>query len=164
MACTLDSSALVGGGEVPRTLQVGDDGPEVKKVQRDLNARAKPRFYPRLRADGRLGPRTMWAYQDLGWALGLLPETLNHGITPGAQKLLGDPSRRTSAQRDRARERSARMATRTIAFDGTPVFWGLAKALQRARERGWGGTLDSADRRKGVAERYGKSSQARLRW
>jgi lysozyme len=147
-----------------RTLQLGDDGPEVEEMQRALNARGQARYYPPLRVDGRLGPRTMWAYQDLGWALGLLPETLNHGITPGAQALLTDPSKRSQAQLDRARDRSARMATRTIAFDGAPIFWGLAKALQRARDRGWGGTLNSADRRKGVAERYGKQSQARLRW
>ncbi|MCA1699722.1 MAG: hypothetical protein LC790_12795, partial [Actinobacteria bacterium] len=146
-----------------RTLQLGDDGPHVKDVQRALSARGKARYYPPLRADGRLGPKTMWAYQDLGWALGLLPETLNDGITPGAQAVLADPSKRSQAQLDRARDRSARMATRTIAFDGAPIFWGLAKALQRARDRGWSGTLASADRRKGVAERYGKQSQARLR-
>jgi GH25 family lysozyme M1 (1,4-beta-N-acetylmuramidase) len=147
-----------------RTLREGDHGPEVTKVQRDLNARAKPRHYPPVSADGRLGPRSMWAYEDLGWALGLMPETLREGITPGARAILADPAQRSQAKLDRARERAARMATRTIAFDGTPVFWGLAKPLLRARRRGWSGTLNSADRRKGVAERYGKSSQARLRW
>lgn len=48
---------------------------------------------------------------------------------------------------------------RTVAFDGTPVFRGLALMLADAREHGWTGTLTSADRRKGVAERYGKRSQ-----
>src|ERR1700710_3042360 len=110
-----------------RTLQVGDEGPDVTKLQRDLNARARARYYPPLLADGRFGPRTLWAYHDLGWALGLMPDTLAHGATPTAQQLIADPSRRTPEQFDRARDRTARMATRTIAFDGTPVFWGLAK-------------------------------------
>lgn len=52
--------------------------------------------------------------------------------------------------------------TATISYDGTPVFRGLARALSDARRHGWKGTLQSADRRKGVAERYGKKSQAAL--
>ena len=50
----------------------------------------------------------------------------------------------------------------TVAFDGSPVFRGLALMLGDARRHGWGGRLNSADRRKGVAERYGKMSQAKL--
>lgn len=49
--------------------------------------------------------------------------------------------------------------TKTVAFDGTPVFHGVAVLLTLARKRGWKGTLQSADRRKGVAEKYGKRSQ-----
>jgi hypothetical protein len=52
--------------------------------------------------------------------------------------------------------------TATISYDGTPVFRGLARALSDARRHGWRGELVSADRRKGVAERYGKLSQAAL--
>lgn len=49
---------------------------------------------------------------------------------------------------------------RTIAFDGVPVFAGLAWVLADARAAGvWHGTLQSADRRRGVAERFGKHSQ-----
>lgn len=51
---------------------------------------------------------------------------------------------------------------RTVAFDGTPVMRGLALILKDARNHGWKGTLQSADRREGVAERYGKKSQAQL--
>jgi hypothetical protein len=52
--------------------------------------------------------------------------------------------------------------TATIKYDGTPVFRGLARALSDARKHGWQGRLVSADRRRGVAERYGKLSQAAL--
>lgn len=110
-----------------------------------------------------VGPSTLWAYHALGYATGFLDETLREGITPGAQLLLADPSQRERGQLVRERERAPRLASRTIAFDGTPVFWGLAKPLQRAREAGWRGQLASADRRPGVAERYGKASQAKLR-
>jgi hypothetical protein len=49
--------------------------------------------------------------------------------------------------------------TATISYDHTPVFRGLARALSDARKHGWHGQLVSADRRKGVAEHYGKRSQ-----
>lgn len=50
----------------------------------------------------------------------------------------------------------------TVAFDGTPVFRGLALMLEDARRNGWSGRLNSADRREGVAEKYGRMSQAAL--
>lgn len=50
----------------------------------------------------------------------------------------------------------------TVAFDGTPVFRGLARMLQDARKNGWSGSLTSADRRRGVPEKYGKLSQYAL--
>lgn len=49
-----------------------------------------------------------------------------------------------------------------IAFDGCPVPRGLAIALGDARHHGWQGVVVSCDRRQGVAERFGKSSQAKL--
>lgn len=52
--------------------------------------------------------------------------------------------------------------TDTVSFDGTPVFAGLALMLEDARKHGWNGGLNSADRREGVAERFGKMSQAAL--
>jgi hypothetical protein len=55
-----------------------------------------------------------------------------------------------------------RSAERTVAFDGVPVFAGLALALQDARDHGVQFSLNSADRRDGVAERFGKMSQAAL--
>ncbi len=65
------------------------------------------------------------------------------------------------AEARRVLERHAEL-NRTVGFDGVPVFRGLALMLQDARDRGWTGTLNSADRRDGVAERYGKRSQAAL--
>jgi hypothetical protein len=50
----------------------------------------------------------------------------------------------------------------TVPFDEVPTMRGLALLLQHARRRGWTGTLNSSDRRQGVAERYGHSSQAAL--
>jgi hypothetical protein len=52
--------------------------------------------------------------------------------------------------------------TSTVAFDGVPTFRGLALMLQDCRDHGWTGRLNSSDRRKGVAERYGKLSQTAL--
>lgn len=48
---------------------------------------------------------------------------------------------------------------RTVAYDGTPCFLVHARVLREAREHGWRGRLNSADRRKGVAEKYGRKSQ-----
>ena len=52
--------------------------------------------------------------------------------------------------------------TATVAFDGTPTFRGLALMLGDARRHGWRGVLTSSDRRRGVAERFGRQSQYRL--
>ena len=145
-----------------RTLQLGDDGRRRQEAaggaQRTRQAALLPRA-PHGRAlrrpddvgrqRSRLGDR-------------LLARHTAHGVTPTAQELLASPSKRSPEQLDRARDRAPRMATRTVAFDGTPCFWMHAKALERARRRGWQGTLNSGDRRKGVAERYGKQSQAKL--
>lgn len=61
----------------------------------------------------------------------------------------------------RARRKPANLY-KTVAFDGTPVFLIIALVLADARANGWSGILVSADRRKGVAERFGKMSQAKL--
>lgn len=50
----------------------------------------------------------------------------------------------------------------TVTFDGVPTMRGLAYILQDAREHGWRGSLNSSDRREGVAEAHGKMSQAKL--
>lgn len=50
----------------------------------------------------------------------------------------------------------------TVAFDNVPCFRGHAIILAECRRHGWKGRLNSADRRQGVAEKYGRMSQARL--
>jgi hypothetical protein len=69
--------------------------------------------------------------------------------------------RRQVAAAERTVARHAQLDT-VVAFDGCPVPRGLALALGDARAHGWPGTVQSCDRREGVAERFGKSSQAAL--
>jgi hypothetical protein len=65
------------------------------------------------------------------------------------------------ARRWRVRRRMVNPG-RTVAFDGVPVSRGLALILQDARNAGVSFRLNSGDRRRGVAERYGKKSQWQL--
>jgi lysozyme len=146
-----------------KALRLNDSGAAVRELQQALNRRASPRFYPPLVVDGELGNNTRWAFNALGFAIGFTDGTLNApDISVAAQRIMIDPDLRDDGQLARARNRAGKLHERTVAFDSTPVFWGLAKPLLLARERGWGGRLNSADRRKGVAERYGKRSQAAL--
>lgn len=73
---------------------------------------------------------------------------------------------RTKAMRafwKRSLERNRlRYVSQTVTFDGVPTMRGLAILLERARKQGWKGMLNSSDRREGVAERFGRSSQAAL--
>lgn len=67
-----------------------------------------------------------------------------------------------AAKRVIARHSKRRRLTATVTFDGVPTFRGHALMLKDARAHGWKGTLNSADRRRGVPERYGKLSQYAL--
>ena len=146
-----------------RPLKPNDRGPAVRALQLALNQRAETRFYPPLIVDSELGPATMRAFRALGWALGLSEAQLEaREISVAAQKVLKDPASRSQDEVARATARAPKLHELTIALDGAPVFWGLAKPLVRAREAGWNGRLSSADRRKGVAERFGKMSQQSL--
>jgi lysozyme len=146
-----------------KALRLNDSGAAVRELQEALNRRAGPRFYPPVVVDEQFGNHTRWAFEALGFALGFTEATLNAPeISVTAQRIIIDPDARDDGQLTRARNRARQLQQRTVAFDGTPVFWGLAKPLLSARERGWGGRLNSADRRKGVAERYGKRSQSSL--
>lgn len=72
-------------------------------------------------------------------------------------------SRRIVTMRKRRRKRRRRRSLdRVVAVDGTPVSKGIALVLEVCRSRGWVGYVTSGDRREGVAEKFGKSSQAAL--
>lgn len=146
-----------------KPLKRGAGGRAVKQFQQALNERAEMLFYPPLVADGVFGPTTDFAFEAIGYALGLTQQTISApAVSAGAQRVVANPRSRTPDQLDRARRRGRTLHKRTVAFDGTPTFWGLAKALLRARQHGWNGTLSSSDRRPGVAERYGRRSQKAL--
>jgi lysozyme len=147
----------------PQPLKQGDNTAAVGDLQRALNLCAERVFYPPLVADGTFGPFTLYAFQAIGYALGLTASALARPeVTAVAQKIFADPTKRDAGQIRRAAERAPTLHEHTVAFDGTPTYWGLAKPLLRARKHGWRGTLNSSDRRPGIAEKYGKSSQARL--
>jgi lysozyme len=146
-----------------QVFRQGDKGAGVKALQRLFNQQAEPLFYQPLLDDGKLGPATMRAFQAIGWALGFEDKVLAAGeISVGAQALIANPDGRGPGPLQRAKARGPKLHLRTVAFDGTPTYWGLAKPLLLAREHGWAGKLDSSDRRPGVAEQFGKKSQAAL--
>lgn len=146
-----------------KPLKEGDEGRAVEDLQRSLNRCGEPLFYPPLDPDGVFGPFTRYAFEALGFALGLTAVALSRPeVTVVAQRVFADPASRDQGQLRRAGERASKLHEHTIAFDGAPTFWGLGKPLLRARQHGWSGRLQSSDRRQGVAERYGKRSQARL--
>lgn len=149
--------------EPKRDLGLGFRGADVRAFQTALNKRAASRHHPTLSVDGVAGPNTVFAFRSLGWALGLIEETLQApAISIGAQRVVLDPDGRMPEQLARAKRRARSLHRVTVALDGSPTFWGLAKPLLQARRNGWSGRLNSSDRRKGVAERYGKMSQAAL--
>lgn len=65
-------------------------------------------------------------------------------------------------RRRRARRRRRRNLDRVVAFDGTPVTASIALMLGRCRAHGWRGYVSSGNRQEGVAEKFGKMSQAAL--
>jgi lysozyme len=146
-----------------RALRQGDTGEDVKALQQALNVVGEPRFHPPLGVDKVFGPATLHAYQALGFALGFTEQTLaTPQISPRIQNLILHPDQRDAKQLQRGKRRRAQLQSRTIAFDGVPTYWGIAKPLLLAREHGWSGRLDSSDRRPGVAEKFGHSSQVTL--
>ncbi len=147
----------------PRALRFNDKGDDVLALQEALNRQAEQRFYPPLVADNQFGSKTLRSFQAIGWALGLTEDVLNAPtISVAAQKLITDPDKRAAGPLQRAKARGPKLHQRTVGFDGAPTYWGLAKPLLLAREHGWGGQLASSDRRQGVAELFGKKSQAAL--
>ncbi len=147
----------------PRALRLNDSGDEVLALQQALNRQAEQRFYPPLVTDHSLGSKTLRSFQAIGWALGFTEDVLKAPeISVAAQRLIARPDERGAGLLQRSRARGPKLHERTVAFDGAPTYWGLAKPLLLAREHGWGGQLASSDRREGVVEQFGKKSQAAL--
>lgn len=66
------------------------------------------------------------------------------------------------AERSAPRRRRRHALNQTVTRNGTPLFRGHRLMLDDAMKHGWKGIVNSADRRKGVPEKYGKLSQAAL--
>jgi len=148
----------------PKPLNQGDSGPEVHAFQVALNRQGTALFHPPIGEDSHFGPETFYAFRSIGFALGFGDDALKEpAVGPVLQQLVADPGQRGPGILKRARDRAPQLHARTIAFDGVPTYWGLAKPLLLAREHGWGGKLSSSDRRPGVAEQFGHKSQATLR-
>ena len=107
-------------------LKQGDDNAAVEELQRALSRCAEQVFYPPLVADGTFGPFTLYAFQAIGFALGLTVGALSRPeVTVVAQKIFADPGTRDSGQIRRAAERAPKLHEHTIAFDGAPTFTDL---------------------------------------
>ena len=88
---------------VHRVLRVGDRGPDVRSLQREINQRDR---VPNIDVDGVFGNATSEAAHDTAWFLGADERFLdNPGFGEGLQKIVRFPGRRTPAQRRRARRR-----------------------------------------------------------
>src|SRR5262245_19669136 len=147
----------------PKPLNFGDSSPDVLALQIALNRQGSALFHAPVGEDSVYGNETLWAFQAIGFALGVADDALKGPqIGPVVQQLGADPGSRGPGIVKRARARSSQLHARTIAFDGRPTYWGLAKPLLLAREHGWGGKLTSSDRRAGVAEHFGGKSQVTL--
>src|SRR4249920_2453696 len=95
-----------------KALSRDDKGPAVKAFQAALNARAESRFYPPLVLDSDFGPSTRWAFEDLGWALGISKDALARKEIPvSVQAVFEDPGTRTADQIERAGLRAPKLHT-----------------------------------------------------
>ena len=66
------------------------------------------------------------------------------------------------AERGPRRRKRRHSLNQTVTLDGTPLFRGHRLMLLDAAKHGWKGKVNSADRRKGIPEKYGKLSQYAL--
>ena len=66
------------------------------------------------------------------------------------------------AERSPRKRRRRHALNQTVTRNGTPLFRGHRLMLNDAEKHGWKRKVNSADRRKGVPEKYGKLSQYAL--
>jgi hypothetical protein len=149
------------------TLELGDRGPAVKKLQAAVDKTLKDLEFPwrTVRADGRFGEKTGDASHFAGWLLGFSPSQLarikDGTITAHAYATFvqGETRSAASKKRDRERRPVAKKlrflhdhpqrktgAKGVSSFDGVQVAAWMVQWLQKSRENGWGGELTSGYR------------------
>jgi len=101
-------------------------GADVKQLQLALNKRLKARNMAGIEADGEYGPDTASAVRRVGYLLGALDDTLEHGAPIGLQQLIVDPDSRNKAQLARAAARAKELAAHGDAADRV-VAWCVSK-------------------------------------
>src|SRR3954447_20234981 len=92
-------------------------GADVKQLQLALNKRLKARNMAEIDADGEYGADTASAVRRVGYLLGALDDTLEHGAPIGLQQLIIDPASRNRAQLARAAARARELAAQGDAAD-----------------------------------------------
>lgn len=90
------------------TLREGSEGPQVRDLQKALNERLRKRGRPRIPVDGKYGPETEKAKQEVVRLLGFPAQDLDRpGATARVRRLIADPSQRPKSYLATARKRRA---------------------------------------------------------
>jgi hypothetical protein len=149
------------------TLELGDHGPAVKKLQLEVNTSFKRREFPwrTIDTDGRFGDDTERAAHFAGWLIGFSPSQLKKirdgTITAHAYAILVHDKARSDAMQRRERELRSTVkklrflhnhpqrksgAKGVTTFDGVPVAAWMVQWLKKSRANGWRGELVSGYR------------------
>ena len=114
-----------GAKAAPRTFKLTKRpmrGSDVKRFQRDLNARFESwKIHSRISEDGEYGHTTRHAGQQVLLGLGIAPADYEHGVTPRLRSKIRNPRLRTPAEVARAKTRRtylAKLRKRTNAKGG----------------------------------------------
>lgn len=124
---------FLGQGHAPQS------GPDIEKLQRAINKRAKARGITLLKVDGEAGRQTIATGRRVAVALGL--ELHQAGLTKSTQRVIRNPLRRTPAQLARARkwQEAAAAKPAAVRISGNTVTGGTvrdriyAAAMEAAR-------------------------------
>jgi hypothetical protein len=156
------------------TLHIGDRGPAVKKLQREVNTTFRNRHFSfrTIDPDEIFGEETQKAARFAGWLMGFSHGQLNKiedGIITSYSysALIHERAQSEAAkQRDLKREPTARklrfmhnhpapkpVARGVATFDGVPVAAWMVKWLKKSRANGWTGELVSGFRSPEHSER-----------
>jgi N-acetylmuramoyl-L-alanine amidase len=93
-----------------RTLEVGVSGEDVRELQYSMNLRLHAARRPTIAEDGRFGPETRAALQELAYVLGLPIKVVESGsATPHVAALIQRAAMRSKSDQARALSRRRRM-------------------------------------------------------